>query len=93
MSDSAEADASTVALMALSWILQDQSLAERFLGLTGLSPQVLRARIGTREMQGAVLDFLAGHESDLVAAADSLGLAPERIAAARDILACGRTAR
>ncbi|AKM09297.1 DUF3572 domain-containing protein [Croceicoccus naphthovorans] len=84
--NSPEPDDATVALMALSWILQDQSLADRFLALTGFSPHSLRTGIGTREVQGAVLDFLAGNEGDLIAAADTLGLAPERIVAARDNL-------
>lgn len=90
MQQPAEADDSTVALMALSWILQDQALADRFIALTGLSPDILRARIGTREVQGAVLEFLAGNEGDLIAAADALGQKPERIVAARDSLAGGR---
>ncbi|WP_225899568.1 DUF3572 domain-containing protein [Croceicoccus gelatinilyticus] len=72
--------------MALSWLLQDQRLADRFLGLTGLSPDSLREGIGTREVQSAVLEFLAGNEGDMVAAADALGLTPERIVQARDAL-------
>jgi len=34
-----------------------------------------------------VLDFLCAHEPDLIAAADSLGLDPAELAAARDRLA------
>ncbi|RVQ69693.1 DUF3572 family protein [Croceicoccus ponticola] len=85
-----DADSATVALMALSWILQDQTLAERFLDLTGLLPDDLRAGLDRREIQSAILEFLAGNDADLVAAADGLGLAPERIVAARDNLT-GRT--
>jgi len=72
--------------MALSWILQDDSLAERFLALTGLTPDVLRSGIGTRQTQGAVLDFLVGNEADLLRAADDLAIAPERFVAARSAL-------
>ncbi len=86
MQPPASADDATVALMALSWLLQDQRLADRFLGLTGLSPDSLREGIGTRGVQSAVLDFLAGNEGDMVAAADALGLTPERIVKARDAL-------
>lgn len=72
----------TVALLALSWILQDQPLADRFMALTGLSPDSLRDELGERETMAAVLDFLSGNDGDLIAAADALGLAPEKIAAA-----------
>ena len=68
-------------------MLADDNRANRFLGLTGLTPDQLRAGIGTREVQLAVLDFLCAHEPDLVAAADSLGLEPTAIASAREELA------
>ena len=68
-------------------MLADDKRANRFLGLTGLTPDRLRAGIGTREVQLAVLDFLCAHEPDLVAAADSLGLEPAVIASAREALA------
>ena len=68
-------------------MLADDKRANRFLGLTGLTPDQLRAGIGTREVQLAVLDFLCAHEPDLVAAADSLGLEPTAIASAREELA------
>lgn len=86
-SESTPPESATVALMALSWILQDQALADRFLALTGLSPDTLRAALAERGTQAAVLEFLAGNDGDLVAAADGLGLAPETIVAARDDLA------
>jgi hypothetical protein len=68
-------------------VLGGERRAQRFLDLTGLSPEDLRARIGTDEMQLSVLDFLCAHEPDLVAAADDLGIAPGDIAAARESLA------
>lgn len=69
------------------WVLADDGRARRFLDLTGLTPDDLRARIGRREVQLSVLDFLCAHEPDLVAAAESLGLEPAAIAAARESLA------
>lgn len=86
MQSPASADDATVALMALSWLLQDPRLADRFLGLTGLSPDDLREGIGTREVQCAVLEFLAGNEGDMIAAADALGLTPELIVKAHGAL-------
>jgi hypothetical protein len=76
-----------ISLRSLAWVLADDNRANRFLGLTGLTPDRLRAGIGTREVQLAVLDFLCAHEPDLVAAADSLGLEPAAIASAREALA------
>lgn len=68
-------------------MLADDRRAHRFLDLTGLTPEVLRARIGAREIQLSVLDFLCAHEPDLVAAAESLEIDPAAIAAAREELA------
>ncbi|MBA4765579.1 MAG: DUF3572 family protein [Erythrobacter sp.] len=70
------------ALEALGWALTDEKRAERLLSLTGLTPERLRHGIDDRSVQVAVLDFLAGHESDLVAAADALNTRPETLVAA-----------
>ena len=80
-------DPASVALQALAWVLADERRAQRFLDLTGLTPEELRAGIGSAEMQGSVLDFLAAHDPDLVAAAEALGLSPDAIGAANRALA------
>ena len=72
-----------MALGALSWVLGDDARAERFLALTGLSPDDLRERIDERDLLAAVLRFLEGHEPDLLAAADMLGVPPAAIPEAR----------
>jgi hypothetical protein len=61
--------------------------AQRFLDITGLTPAGLRSAVGDTATQRAVLDFLCGHEPDLVAAAESLGIEPAQLAAARERLA------
>ena len=76
-------DPAAIALAALGWVLGEPARAQRFLDLTGLTPDDLRARIGAAEIHRAVLEYLAGHEADLTAAADALGLPPETIARAR----------
>ena len=68
-------------------MLADDRRARRFLDLTGLTPEQLRAGIAAREVQLAVLDFLCAHEPDLVAAAGELGIEPTAIATAREGLA------
>ncbi|WP_366942164.1 DUF3572 family protein [Novosphingobium sp.] len=72
-----------MALQALGWVLSDGPRAERFLGLTGLSPDELRAGLGDPAILGAVLELLANHEADLVNAAFALDISPEAIIAAR----------
>lgn len=76
-----------MALRALAWVLSDTSRAERFLALTGLTPDALRASVAEPAMHRAVLDFLCAHEPDLLAAAESLGLAPAELAGLRGRLA------
>ena len=68
-------------------MLSDDDRAQRFLGLTGLTPQSLRSALAEPETHRAVLDFLCSHEPDLVAAAESLDIAPSELAAARDRIA------
>ena len=52
------------------------------MSLTGLTPERLRHGIAEREVQAAVLEFLANHEPDLVLAADALNTTPEALVAA-----------
>ena len=68
-------------------MLADERRARRFLDLTGLTPEQLRERIESPELQLSVLDFLCAHEPDLLAAADALGVRPADIGAARERLA------
>jgi hypothetical protein len=68
-------------------VLTDDARADRLLSLTGLTPEQLRGGLGNRAVLAAVLEFLAGHEADLVAAAIALDLPPEKISAAARALA------
>jgi len=67
-------------------VLGDGPRAERFLSLTGLTPEELRAGLGDPAVLSAVLEFLCGHEADLIAAADALAVAPGDLAAALEKL-------
>ncbi len=71
-----------LALGALGWLLKSEDRASRLLALTGLTPEDLRAGLGEPAVLGAVLDFLAAHEPDLLAAAEALGTSPAALAAA-----------
>jgi hypothetical protein len=79
-------DATELALRALAWTVSDGDRAGRLLGLTGLTPDDLRARAGTRPVLGAVLGFLEAHQPDLLACAEDLDVPPEALAAARQEL-------
>ena len=68
-------------------MLVDENRAGRLLALTGLTPDALRESLGDAAVLGAVLDFLCGHEADLLAAAHDLGVAPQELAQARERLA------
>ena len=80
----------TIALAALGWILGDEKRAARLLDLTGLTPDILRDRLGERGVQAAVLEFLIAHEPDLMAASADLGFPPETFIAAHRRLAPDR---
>ena len=67
-------------------MLTDDDRASRLLALTGLTPDDLRAGLTDPAVLGAVLDFVAGHEPDLVLAAHELGVEPQALVAAREKL-------
>ena len=75
-----------MALAALGWILADQERAQRFLDLTGLTPDGLGAALGDVSTHRAIFDFLAAHEPDLVGAAEALEVEPEVLIAAQQEL-------
>ena len=85
-SDGAPLSASTLALAALGWVLEDAERAERYLELTGLDPDSLRTGLGDPAVQCSALDFLANHEPDLIRAAEALAVTPEELIAARQEL-------
>lgn len=76
-------DPLALALAALGWILDDGQRAERFLALTGLTPDDLRRRVNDPIVLAAVLDFLLAHEPDLLRAAAELEVQPQAMAEAR----------
>ncbi len=79
-----EADTVLTGLQALAWTLGDPARARRLLDLTGLTPEALREGAGDPTVLSALLDFLAGHEPDLVACAEALGIGPADLIRARD---------
>ena len=76
-------DSTTIALSALAATLTDERRAERFLSITGLSPDGIRQSLGDRHTLAACLAFLESHEPDLLAVAEAIGEQPETLIAAR----------
>jgi len=76
----------TLALAALGWVLACEDRAARFLELTGLDPDALRAGLEDPAILAAPLEFLANHEPDLIRAAEALAVTPEELVAAKDAL-------
>ena len=74
--------AATLALAALGWLLQDSERAERYLSLTGLDPDSLRAGLNDPTVLASALEFLVNHEPDLIRAAEALAVTPEELVAA-----------
>ncbi len=79
-------DAQALALRALGWTLSDDGRADRFLALTGLTPEMLRARVGDPALLAAALRFLEAHEPDLVACAAFLDVPPLQLVETRRTL-------
>ena len=79
-------DPAELALRALAWTLGEPNRAARLLDVTGLTPTDLRLRAAAPAVLAATLQFLEGHEPDLVACAADIDAKPEQLVAARVVL-------
>ena len=86
MSRTTPTDATALALTALAATLSDERRAQRFLDLSGLSPDELRRSAGEPAVLAALLHFLEAHEPDLLAVAAEIGCAPTDLVRARSAL-------
>jgi Protein of unknown function (DUF3572) len=82
----------TVAISALGFLAGDPTRLSRFLALSGLGPHNLRAAAADPGFLAAVLDYIAGDESLLMAFAEQEGTSPAEFARARDSLGGARPA-
>jgi hypothetical protein len=83
MADTTPTDPQALALLALATAVSDERRARRFLDLTGIGTDELRERVGDPALLAALIRFLEGHEPDLLAVAEAIGVAPDRLVAAR----------
>jgi hypothetical protein len=76
-------DPVALGLAALAATLGEERRAQRFLDLTGIGTDELRARAAEPALLAALLRFLEAHEPDLLAVAEAIGAKPEELVQAR----------
>lgn len=82
MSISSEA-AEIIGLQALSWLVAEEDLLPVFLGSTGASEADMRASANDPAFLGGVLDFILMDDAWVIACAQAISVAPERLQEAR----------
>lgn len=80
-------DAAVLAISALGFLAEDGPRLGRFMALTGMGPDELRAAADAPETLLAILDHVLSDESLLLVFTASKGLKPDSIAPARAALA------
>ena len=70
----AQSSAETLALRAMSWLLEDADRAHGFLGATGANPGDLAAQASDPGFLGAVLDHLLSDDALVIGFCDAAGL-------------------
>ena len=83
MADATPTDAHAIALLALATAVSDERRARRFLDLTGIGTDELRARAGEPALLAGLIRFLEAHEPDLLAVAEAMDVKPEVLVEAR----------
>ncbi len=78
--------AEQLAVVALSFLATEPDRLSRFLALSGLGPENLRAAAADPGFLCSVLDYLLGDEPLLLAFAADQGQPPKSVAAARRVL-------
>jgi hypothetical protein len=78
--------AEAIALQGLSFLLEEPARAARFLRLTGIQPDEIRARVGSVELMLAVLEHLSADESLLLVFSAASSVAPQDIGRAMALL-------
>ncbi len=75
-----------LALAALAATLDEPRRAQRFLDLTGIGTDELRARAADPALLVSLIAFLEAHEPDLLAVSEAIGLNASQLIGARRAL-------
>jgi hypothetical protein len=78
--------AEMLAIQALGFIAEDPERLNRFLGMSGIPPERMRAAAQEPGFLAGVLEHMLGEESLLIAFAASTGIDPAEVARARGAL-------
>jgi hypothetical protein len=78
----AEAQAEETAAAILGWLAGDPDMLQRFLALSGIAPQQIRAAMAEPGFLAGMIDFVMGHEPTLIAFCETTGTKPETVVAA-----------
>lgn len=79
--------ASDIAVSGLQFIAGDTEQLSRFISLTGMEPEQMRAMASTPAFLEAILDYFMGHEPTLLSFAASAGIDPQDVVNAKAALA------
>jgi hypothetical protein len=79
--------AESLAVQALTFLAGDPERLARFLALTGIGPDRIRAAAASPGFLAGVLDHVASEEALLMAFAEQSGIDPADVARARQALA------
>jgi hypothetical protein len=79
--------AESIAVQALTFIAEDAEQLGRFMALSGLGPESLRAAAAEPGFLAGVLDYVLGDERLLLAFAERAGLPPAKVGRARELIA------
>jgi hypothetical protein len=76
-------NAEVIALNCLGFLAEDGERLGRFLALSGISPQDLRAQAAAPSFLAGVLDYVLADEKLLIAFSEAQDLRPETVMAVR----------
>jgi hypothetical protein len=79
-------DAETLALQALTFLVCEPQRLSRFLALTGMDVQAIRAAAVSADLQTAILEYLLSDESLLLTFCQERGIDPATIGPMHDLL-------
>lgn len=81
--------AQRIAIAGLGFIAADDKLLQRFLAISGIEPDQIRAAAGEPGFLAGVLGFIAAHEPTLLEFSDHSGIPPQSVMKAIEALPGG----
>ncbi|SFB60978.1 Protein of unknown function [Rhizobium sp. NFR07] len=74
--------AEETAAAVLGWLASEPDIFQRFLALSGVTPDQIRHAISDPGFLAGMIDFIMGHEPTLLAFCEATGTKPEAVVAA-----------